>query len=256
MKKMTFLLFCLCFSFANAKAQKHVTHIVASDLDDNIKTPGTIHELTGPPRQVRKKKPTMGIIQFDKEDTETRGPVTEVSRGEVISVYQIGDTMFYAPTSQYKMKNGILYDARSNNLECITVDLKSSDCKIKDLVTIGNETYKNFYSTDEVIWTTQGSYLVPGIKFVTIDTLETSRYDAYLIGVETVEGTVCDLFWLNPSLDNSATFWVDLERGDQFERGTDKYTFNGEEIVQFFIFKQHRLPKGSMQTRHKKRTKV
>lgn len=269
MKNMVSLFFSAIFAVSGVMAQHGVDHIVTDELASTAKAPSEVFELVARPRA---QKPTWAIVEKDGEPTGVSGPLTELHRGEKASTYVVGTDTIALPNKDYKMEKGLLYNSRSQKLECIIIELKDCECGPKTGILFGEDSvttntfpaHKMVLDSVEVIWRQEGSYFIPGVIAEDVNTVDSSPVSAYGLAIQTEEGATCEIIWLHTEDRVTQTkiqvYEATLREGKRFAQTENGYTLDGKLILPSSkVLKQYTPPtevRGAKKNKHKKRTKI
>ena len=273
MKNVFVLLFCAGLAQSGALAQYHVDYIATDELAQSVKVPSQVLELVARPKS---QKPTWAILEMNGEPTEVYGQLREVSRSQKTTTYVVGMDTVALPNKDYQMKKGILYNSRSQKLECVILELKSCMCTAKtgiiftkDSVTTNThpEAYKMIFSTTtDHLWVYDENMLVPAVPSYIVDSLDENPVADYALAVITEDGAICDLLWLHRDelvgQTKQFVYIVDKREGKRFAVTVEGgHTFDGRPVNGVMVLTPYTPPKGSgksLNRKHKKkkRTKI
>lgn len=269
MKKLALFTIMLLATGNGASAQARQNHlwVDAQDLSADVLTPNAVYFLQGRARQT---KPTWTLVETgDGDSTITAGYLTQVEKGDHLSLYRIGDTTFALPSKHYSMpSDGILRTRRGKKIEALTVEFDQCPCDKntsirlnKDSVTENTaEPYKMVLEIDGVEWRREGSYLVPGISMEEVGMADSATVSAYGLGIVTSEGTVCSIMWLHLEQRDGATrtqvYEPSFREGKRFGLENGLHTFDGHTIEGFQIFRDARPEaKGAKKQKHERKAR-
>ena len=270
MKNVFVLLFCAGIAQSGALAQYHVDYIATEELAQSVKVPSQVLELVARPKS---QKPTWAILEMNGEPTGVYGQLREVSRGQKATTYVVGTDTVALPNKDYQMKKGILYNSRSQKLECVILELKSCMCTAKtgiiftkDSVTTNThpEAYKMIFSTTtDYLWVYDENMLVPAVPSYIVDSLDENLVADYALAVITEDGAICDLLWLHRDELQGQTkqdvYIADKRACRRFAVTVEGgYTFDGKPVSGVMVLTPYTPPKGSgksLKQPHKKRAK-
>ncbi len=249
-----------------AQSRHHLDYIEAPELTADVFTPTQVWFIDGAPGQ---DKPTWGLIETQNgKKTLSAGYISEFERGDTLSLYCIGDTMFVLPTEHYFMHKGILRKRNGKKLEELTVEFDPCLCEQtgdgiafnRDSVSKNTmQPYKMIAKVgmEDVDWRREGSYFLPGIPVTRIDSLDSFGKSAYGLIPVTEGGVGCDILWTRQEERNSDTktqvYAPSFREGKRFAGDGDDYLFEGRKTEYFIVVRDApKKGKGAKRIKHKK----
>jgi len=268
MKKVLMITFCLIFTFYKAEAQKNnVEFVVEPDLMANVLAPTQVDaSLT---RGQHYKKPTWVIAEENGEATGTMGNISLVNKGLRTSTYKVGDTTFVLPNKDFQIRGNQLLNKRSQKVELLRIGFDECKCTPKtglvfrrDSVTKNiNPPHKMILWVEDIEWIDYEYLLMPAIPSELIDEVDSSENSNYCISIRTLDGSMCDIFWLEreeiSSPNSHIVYKISPREAKDFKTENGEYFYQGKPIVSLLVLKEEPTivnSKGIKRTEHQHRT--